>query len=114
MTEEIMKVVENYEKTQDFKIYINELRRIWEDYDIFTTSDNKVILQYTLKGIVFKYDNTTKQGIVLYNNYKGKIDKEHSLEDVAQKIVDIPENMNFVNEDLVFEEEIKRINSLDD
>ena len=113
-TDEIMQLIENYEKTQDFKTYINELRRIWEDYDIFTTSNNKVILQYTLKGIVFKYDNTSKQGIVLYNNYKGKIDKEHSLEDVAQKIVDIPENMNFVNEDLVFEEEIKRINSLDD
>lgn len=113
-TDEIIPIIENNESTKDVNVFINEFKKIWQDYDIFKTSKNSTILQYTLKGITIKLDNTTKQGIVLYSNYNGKIDKEHTLKDVVEKIVGLPENMNFINQDLVFLEEINRINCLDD
>lgn len=58
-------------------------------------------------------DDSSTQGILLYNNYVGKIDNDHTLEDVKNKIIDLPETINFINEDLVFLEELNRINTLD-
>ena len=113
-TDEIVKTIEKNNGTVDISKYLNEIKQIWKDYDIYKVGKNYEILQYTLKGIAFKYNNTPNQGIVLYNNYKGKIDLEHTLEDVKNKVLELPENVNFVNEDLVFLEELNRINSIID
>ena len=113
-TDEIIKIIEKNNGTSDISTYLNEIKQIWKDYDIYKVGSNYEILQYTLKGIAFKYNNTPNQGIVLYNNYKGKIDLEHTLEDVKNKVLELPENVNFVNEDLVFLEELNRINSIID
>ena len=111
---EIINIIEEYEETNDFQTYMNKLRAEWQDYDVFKVSNNNVILQYTLKGIVFKYNNTSKQGIVLYNNYLGNVDEENTLQNVINKETALPDNMSFINEDLVFEEEANRILTLDD
>jgi len=112
-TDEIIQIIEKYENTKDINIYLNEIKQKWPDYDVYKVSNNYIILQYTLKGIVFKYDNTSTQGIVLYNNYNGKIDSVHYIQDVEDRIVDLPNGMNFVNYDLVYQEELNRINALD-
>jgi hypothetical protein len=113
-SDEIINIINEYEESNDFQTYMNKLRAEWEDYDIFKNTDNNVILQYTLKGIVFNYNNTNKQGIVLYNNYVGKVDDEDTLQNVIENKTTLPDNMYYINEDLVFEEEVNRILALDD
>lgn len=111
--EKIIPIIEEYKETKDTKKYINNIKSIWNDYDKFITENNSIILQYTLKGIIFKYDGTSTQGIQLYSNYNSIIDGEHTLEDVKNKIVDLPEYMSYINQNLIFEEEINRIYSQD-
>ena len=43
------------------------------DKYILSFDENNVKLQYTLKGLAVKYDSTTKKGVIVYNNYKGKL-----------------------------------------
>lgn len=116
-SDEIIKIIEqfweNKENTDIIKLF-NEIKQKWPDYDTYKTNGNTIILQYTLKGILFKYGSNSTNKIEIYNNYTGKIDQEFTLKDVIDKTVDLPRNMNFVNEDLVFKEELNRLYTLDD
>ena len=55
------------------KVFVDTIKNIWKDYDIYDFDENNVKLQYTLKGLAVKYDSTTKKGVIVYNNYKGKL-----------------------------------------
>ena len=72
-TEEVAKIFEKYVETKNIEQLINELKQEWKDYDIFENNENKITLQYTLKGICIQFNDTSKRGIILYNNYKGKV-----------------------------------------
>ena len=73
-TEDIAKVIENKSlNNENEKVFVDEIRKTWKDYDIYEFDDNNVKLQYTLKGLCIKYDSTTKKGVIVYNNYNGKI-----------------------------------------
>lgn len=114
-TEKVIETIEDYKKTNDFQKYMNNIRTIWQDYDYFESTGNKVIIQYTLKGIKFKYDSTAQNGIILYNNYTGLINKNSTLRDVINnKVLNLPEKMYYENTDLVFENEKSRVATLDD
>lgn len=112
-TDEIIPIIKKYETEKDVKKLLNEFKEKWNDYDIIKSKNNYTTLQYTLKGLKIVLDDSSTQGILLYNNYVGKIDNDHTLEDVKNKIIDLPETINFINEDLVFLEELNRINTLD-
>ncbi|MCR5147259.1 MAG: hypothetical protein K6B70_08005 [Clostridia bacterium] len=72
-TEKFAELVEKYKDSTDTKAFVDEVKLIWTDYDSFDYKTNYIKIQYALKGICIKYDSTEKQGIVIYNNYKGKI-----------------------------------------
>lgn len=112
-TDEIIPIIEEYEKNHNYSELINGFREKWNDYDVLKSKENNIVLQYTLKGLKIVFDDSSTQGIVLYNNYNGKIDKDYTIEDVKNKTIDFPSTMNFVNEDLVFTQEMSRINLLD-
>ena len=114
-TDKIIEALEDYSKTNDFQKYINTIRTIWQDYDYFESNGNKVILQYTLKGIKFKYDSTAQNGVILYNNYAGLVNKNNTLQNVINNnTLNLPDKMYYENTDLVFESEKTRIATLDD
>lgn len=114
-TSSIIDIIRDYNENRDFEKYINKIRETWDDYDMLENSSNKVIIRYTLKGITFKYDTTSKRGIVINNNYKGKINETNTLEQFEDnKDIKLMENMYFENVDSVFENEKSRIYALDD
>lgn len=73
-TNEIAKIIENKSSNnENEKVFVDEIRNAWKDYDIYEFDEDNVKLQYTLKGICIKYDSTTKKGVIVYNNFKGKL-----------------------------------------
>lgn len=113
-TEKIAEIVEKHKPNYAENSFIDAVREAWKDYDIFEYGSNYVKLQYTLKGICIKFDSSNQRGITIYNNYKGKIIGNTTLEGIVSNNQQLPENMYFENEDLVFKQEQERINTLDD
>lgn len=113
-TNKVIEIIEKYKDSEEIQEYINEIKLIWKDYDKYDYGSNYVILQYTLKGICFKYDLTAQNGIVFYNNYSGLIDTNTTLKEIVANKKELPEKMYFENSDLVFEQEKARVATLDD
>lgn len=72
-TEKFAEIIDKYKESTDTKSFVDEVKSNWTDYDISDYGTNYIKIQYTLKGITIKYDSTEKQGIVVYNNYNGKL-----------------------------------------
>lgn len=113
-TDSFAELIEKYKDSTNTKEFVDEVKRIWTDYDVSDYGTDYIKVQYTLKGICIKYDSTEKQGIVVYNNYKGKILGNLSLEEVVSTKQTIPNYMFIENKDLVFETEKARINTIED
>lgn len=113
-TSKIIEIIKNYNDNQDFEKYISQIRTTWDDYDMIETSTNKVIIRYTLKGVTFKYDTTSKRGIIINNNYRGYINETNTFDELKEnKDIQLMNNMYFENVDSVFESEKSRVSSLD-
>ena len=72
-TEKFAEIIEKYKSSTDVKSFVKEVKDIWTDYDLYDYNSDYVKIRYALKGVMIKYDYTTKKGIILYNNYNGKI-----------------------------------------
>ena len=113
-TEKIIEAINNYNNDNDFEKYITTIRTTWEDYDSFESTGNKVIVKYTLKGITFKYDTSSKSGIIINNNYTGNINNSNALTDISENNdMQLIEGMYFEDVDSVFENEMARVSSID-
>lgn len=113
-TDSIAKIIQNRpDNLENEKSFVDQIKNEWKDYDIYEYSTDYVKLQYTLKGMCVKYDATTQKGVILYNNYKGKVYGDVTIEGITTSTEDIPKGITICNEDLVFEEEKNRINTLD-
>lgn len=112
--DDIAEIIEKYSKDKNSKDLIDQMRILWNDYDIFENDVNYDKLQYTLKGLSIKFDSTTKKGIILYNNYEGNICGNIGLQELIETKQNLPENVYIENEDLVFVTENNRINKLED
>ncbi len=114
-TNGIAKIIKDKpDNIENEKTFVDEIKKEWKDYDIYDYSTDYVKLQYTLKGMCIKYDSTTKKGVILYNNYQGKVFGDVTLEDIIEGKESLPSGIIIENSDLVFEEEKNRINTLDD
>lgn len=107
-TDTIIKIINKYKDSDDLISYINEIKNEWKDYDVYDYDSNYVILQYTLKGIKFKYDNSEQKGIVLYSNYNGNITETETIKEAISAKDKFPSNMYYINKDLVFDYEKER------
>ena len=113
-TEDIAKIIQNKSsKNENEKVFVDEIRKTWKDSDIYEFDENNVKLQYTLKGLCIKYDSTTQKGVIVYNNYKGKLYGDKTLEEMTKE-ENIPSHIFIQDKDLVFQEEQNRLNTLDD
>ena len=85
-TDSIAKIIESKsEDNENEKVFVDEIRNIWKDNDIYEFDENNVRLQYTLKGLCIKYDSTTQKGVLVYNNYKGKILRRKDFTGINQR-----------------------------
>lgn len=113
-TEKIAEIIQKYISGEDMKTFIDSIKNEWKDYDEYEYTTEHVILKYTLKGMCIKYDSTTKKGVTFYNNYTGLAYGNTTFEEFINNEAELPNNIYIENKNLVFQEEINRINRLDD
>lgn len=104
-TTEFAKLVSQFEKDMNIRNFINELTDIWPDYDYFEYSEGYVEIHYTLKGIKIMFNITNENGVSVYNNYKGYIQDNITLESLTKEKDEIPKyvylklDRNLIEED---------------
>ena len=98
---EFIDLINSMNETSDIKQFSMDLISLWTDYDIYDYDSNYVNLQYTLRGIKLSISsNSLKNGVYIYQNYNGDIDRIKNLD-----------NIYIQSTDLVFDEESKRANN---
>lgn len=66
---------------------MDKLTDIWPDYDSYNYDSDYVEIYYSLKGVRIAFSSHNKEGIEIYENYKGDLKKEQSkLTDVYYKL----------------------------
>lgn len=105
-TEEFAKCVTKYLNGESITGLINDIKEIWSDYDICKTQENKVILQYSLKGLCISINYGNENGVVFYNNYKGNISEDVDFKSVLNGEKSLPDKLFINNSDLVYNSEI--------
>ena len=92
----------------DINKITNELTDIWNDYDEYRNEGNAIRITYSLRGVQLTYNTSSRNGIVLYNNYVGKVKDDKTLKDISQD--EIPHNVYVdAKNDLVFISEQMRV-----
>ena len=108
-TTEFAKLVEKYSLDKNLVEFIADLKNIWTDYDIYKYDSNYVYIQYSLKGVSIKFNYENKNGIYIYNNFKGNISGNLTLNQIIDEEEKTPDNIYIENKDLVLQAEFLRI-----
>lgn len=96
--DEFIELINQMNETSDIRQFSMDLISLWTDYDIYDYDSNYVDLQYTLRGIELNISSSSlKNGLYIYQNYKGDLNNISNLE-----------NVYIQDTDLVFEEEKNR------
>ena len=104
--------IEQYENDGSIKKLVSSATDIWENYEEYYYDEYTVNLTYPLEGIKFQFGITENHGIIIYNNYEGKIFNNYTQEDLNKMEIEIPAYIYFVQEDSVNEYERDRYNYL--
>ena len=102
-TDEFLEILNEYNDSGDYNKFVEQVTNLWRDYDSYTKTQDRVILQYTLKGIRIDFNSISNNGVTVYKNCKGEL---------AEQIKggSVPANVytNF-DTDLVFQYEDNRV-----
>lgn len=110
--EEFEKLVEELNETNDYNSFVSKLTEMWPDYDSFTKVNNRVRLQYSLKGIVIDFNAISNSGITFYNNVNPKLleDIQNGEKIPANLYTELDSNLISITEDnRVMSDELARI-----
>lgn len=89
--EEFVKLINKLNEETDINKIANELTDIWSDHDEYINEGNAIKITYSLRGVQLTYNTSSKNGIILYNNYVGKIKDNKTLKDISKD--EIPQNV---------------------
>lgn len=109
---EFAKLVDTYLENKDASELINKVKEEYTDYDKFESDSSGTILQYSLKGVVIRFQKGLSKGVQIYNNYTGKIYADIKIENLKENI-ELPDNIFVNNEDLVAKNEFDRIQNIE-
>lgn len=108
-TTKFVELLEEFETDGNVFNLGNTLTDIWTDYDNYIYDETHVVLNYATKGIRLIYGYGNENGIILYNNFSGKLHNNSTLQDVADGNVVLPGYIYiYGNTDSVFEVELNR------
>lgn len=80
-------LVKEYNQNKDANDFIYKLTDIWPDYDSYIYDTNYVDICYSLKGVRVTFSSYEKEGIQIFENYKGELKTEkEDLTDVYYKL----------------------------
>lgn len=71
--EEFEELANEYEKNPEPNNFMYKITDIWQDYDLYTSSEGYVQIKYTNKGMMFEYSVSNKAGIQIFENYSGEL-----------------------------------------
>lgn len=109
-TDGFSSAVTKFLSNKTYNTFIDSVFETWSDYTKYSSFDsNGVELDYYNKGVKLEFNTSNPSGVTLYNNFKGKITNDVSIEQVLAKEKELPDNVYFVNEDSVFLCERERI-----
>ena len=101
-------LIEKYEEDSSIKKLVSGATDIWENYAEYYYNEYVVNLSYPLAGIKFQFGVTENHGIIIYNNFIGKIIENYTQEELSKIEIEIPSYVYFVEEDSVDEYERER------
>lgn len=107
---EVLDIFEQFRIHKNSKKLASDLTDIWSDYNEYEVNSEQITIEYALRGIEIQFNYGTENGIIIYNNYMGEIEKGVNFNSIKEKSeYDIPK-YTFIkaDEDLVFNTEIKR------
>lgn len=106
-TEELINIIKNFGESGEVKKFVSSITSMWQDYDYYDYNTDFIDLRYSLKGIKIQFNVTNRHGLIVYNNYAGDLEQLKRLKE-EEKL----EEIYFENENLVYEAEIERLNSV--
>ncbi len=84
---EFEKLVKEYNQNKDTNDFVYKITDIWPDYDSYIYDTNYVDICYSLKGVRITFSSYEKEGIQIFENYKGELrNQEEKLTDVYYKL----------------------------
>lgn len=91
-------LVKEYNDKKDINDFMDKLTDIWPDYDGYDYDTSYVNITYTLKGVKISFSSTKKDGIQIFENYKGSLkETKDTYTDLYYKL---DKNLMFNNETL--------------
>lgn len=93
---EFENLVKEYDTKKDINDFMDKLTDIWPDYNSYTYDTNYVSIEYALKGVKISFTSTKKDGIQIYENYKG--DLKYNKQQYTDLYYKIDENLLMKNE----------------
>ena len=106
--EEFAKIFTDLCKTGNYNQFLDKLTDIYPNYSEYSMEDGKIDIKYPLLGFEIKMGYEKQNGLILYNNYKGKVTDSLTIEQIKQS-KELPKNIYLeLNSNLVFEEELER------
>ena len=109
---DLSQLVKQYESDGSIKKLVSNATDIWENYEEYYYDEYTVNLTYPLAGLKFQFGITENHGIIIYNNFTGKIFDNYTQEELSKAETEIPSYIYFVEEDSVNEYEYERYNFL--
>ena len=104
--EEFSRILDEYNNSGDYNTFITEVTNLWNDYDSFTKTSDRVILQYTLKGISIDFNSINNNGVTIYKNFEGELAEEIKGGKVPASVyTDLNTDLVFLNEEDRFEQD---------
>ena len=86
------------------------MTELYPDYSSYTQETDYANIKYPLRGFEISFGNNIKNGITLYNNFKGNITENISIDNIKKDKV-LPSNTYLnLERNLVFDDELSRAN----
>ena len=104
----IYPLIQQYEEDSLIKKLVSGATDLWENYENYYYDEYTVDLSYPLAGIKFQFGVTENHGIIIYNNFIGKIIENYTQEELSKIEIEIPSYIYFVEDDSVNEYERER------
>ncbi len=97
-------------KDKNYNSFLSELTELYPDYSTYTQENDYINIKYPLRGFEISLGNNIKNGITIYNNFKGNITEDISIDDVKNNM-QLPANTYLnLTRNLVFDDELDRAN----
>lgn len=89
---EFADLIEIFYHDGDLTKFVSAITDMWPDYNEYRYSSNFIQLKYSLRGIEINYNVSNQNGVIVYNNYNGYINKENSIKEVINDVNLLPAN----------------------